>query len=302
VTLGYDRKLFILAFDHRGSFQKKMFGIAGDPSAEETAKIVDAKSVIFDGFTRALSEGAPADAAGILVDEQFGAEVARKARANGWIAAMPVEKSGLDYFDFEYGDEFGKHIEEFDPSFAKILLRYNPEGDDKLNRRSVEGLKRLSDWLHDHDRKFLLELLVPAEPAQLEAVDGSEERYDRDVRPGLMKTTMDQLQSAGIEPDIWKIEGIDRREDCETIAAQAKTGGRDGVGCVVLGRGADTEKVEHWLRQGAGVDGYLGFAIGRTIWWDQLKGYLDGSLAREDAATQIAQKYRRAIDVYEGAA
>jgi myo-inositol catabolism protein IolC len=302
VTLGYDRKLFILAFDHRGSFQKKMFGIAGDPSAAETAKIVDAKSVIFDGFTRALSEGAPADAAGILVDEQFGAEVARKARANGWIAAMPVEKSGLDYFDFEYGDEFGKHIEEFDPSFAKILLRYNPEGDAELNRRSVDGLKRLSDWLHDHDRKFLLELLVPAEPAQLEAVGGSDERYDLEVRPGLMRTTMEQLQHAGIEPDIWKIEGIDERGDCETIAGQAKAGGRDGVGCVVLGRGADTEKVEHWLRQGAGVDGYLGFAIGRTIWWDQLKGYLDGSLAREDAAAQIARKYRRAIDVYEGAA
>ncbi len=302
MTLGYDKKLFILAFDHRGSFQKKMFGIAGEPSAEETAKIVDAKSVIFDGFTRALSEGAPADAAGILVDEQFGADVARKARANGWIAAMPVEKSGLDYFDFEYGDEFGKHIEEFDPSFAKILLRYNPEGDAELNRRSVDGLKRLSDWLHDHDRKFLLELLVPAEPAQLEAVDGSDERYDLELRPRLMRTTMEQLQNAGIEPDIWKIEGIDRREDCETIAAQAKAGGRHGVGCVVLGRGADTEKVEHWLRQGAGVDGYLGFAIGRTIWWDQLEGYLDGSLSGDDAAAQIAEKYRRAIDVYNGAA
>jgi myo-inositol catabolism protein IolC len=302
VALGYDRKLFILAFDHRGSFQKKMFGIAGDPSAAETARIVDAKSVIFDGFTRALSEGAPADAAGILVDEQFGAEIARKARANGWIAAMPVEKSGLDYFDFEYGDEFGKHIEEFDPSFAKILLRYNPDGDTDLNRRSVDGLTRLSDWLHDHERKFLLELLVPAEPAQLEKVGGSGDRYDEELRPGLMQTTMDQLQRAGIEPDIWKIEGIDRREDCETIAAQAKAGGRDGVGCVVLGRGADTAKVEHWLRQGAGVDGYLGFAIGRTIWWDQLEGYLDGSLAREDAAAQIAEKYRRAIDVYEGAA
>ncbi len=302
MTLGYDKKLYILAFDHRGSFQKKMFGIAGEPSAEETAKIVDAKSVIFDGFTRALSEGAPADAAGILVDEQFGADVARKARANGWIAAMPVEKSGLDYFDFEYGDEFGKHIEEFDPSFAKILLRYNPEGDAELNRRSVDGLKRLSDWLHDHDRKFLLELLVPAEPAQLEAVAGSDERYDLELRPRLMRTTMEQLQNAGIEPDIWKIEGIDRREDCETIAAQAKAGGRHGVGCVVLGRGADTEKVEHWLRQGAGVDGYLGFAIGRTIWWDQLEGYLDGSLSRDDAAAQIAEKYRRAIDVYNGAA
>ncbi len=302
MTLGYDRKLFVLAFDHRGSFQKKMFGISGDPSAAETAKIVDAKSVIFDGFTRALSEGAPADAAGILVDEQFGADVARKARANGWIVAMPVEKSGLDYFEFEYGDDFGAHIEEFDPSFSKILIRYNPEGDADLNRRSVEGLARLSDWLHDHDRKFLFELLVPAEPAQLEAVGGSTERYDEELRPALMRTTLESLQRSGVEPDIWKIEGIDSRSDCEAIAAQARAGGRDHVGCVVLGRGADTAKVEHWLRQGAGVPGYLGFAIGRTIWWDQLAGYLDGSLARDGAAAQIAEKYRRAIDVYQGAA
>jgi myo-inositol catabolism protein IolC len=302
MTLGYDRSLFILAFDHRGSFQKKMFGIPGDPDAAETARIADAKSVIFDGFTRALSEGAPADAAGILVDEQFGAEVARKALANGWIAAMPVEKSGLDYFDFEYGDDFGRHIEEFDPTFAKVLVRYNPEGDAGANRRSVENLKRLSDWLHGHDRKFLLELLVPAEAHQLEAAGGSEERYDEQVRPALMLATLEQLQSAGVEPDIWKIEGIDSRSDCERIAAQARAGGRDRVGCVVLGRGADAAKVEHWLRQGAAVRGYRGFAIGRTLWWDQLKGYLDGSLSREDAATRISGNYRRAIAVYEGAA
>jgi 5-dehydro-2-deoxygluconokinase len=301
MTLGYDGKLFILAFDHRGSFQKKMFGISGDPTPDEIAKIVDAKSVIFDGFTRALSDGAPADASGILVDEQFGADVARKAQANGWILAMPVERSGLDYFDFEYGDDFGDHIEAFDPTFSKILVRYNPEGDAELNRRSVEGLRRLSDWLHEHDRKFLFELLVPAEPAQLAAVDGSDERYDTEVRPGLMQGALEALQNAGVEPDIWKIEGIDDRADCETIAAQARAGGRDHVGCVVLGRGADTAKVEHWLRQGAGVDGYLGFAIGRTIWWDQLAGYLDGSLRHDDAAAQIAEKYRRAIDVYEGA-
>jgi myo-inositol catabolism protein IolC len=298
MALGYDRPLFILAFDHRGSFQKKMFGIAGDPNAEETARIVDAKSVIFDGFARAVAEGAPAGEAGILVDEQFGADVARKALANGWICAMPVEKSGLDYFDFEYGDAFGAHVTEFDPTFSKILVRFNPEGDAALNARSAEGLKRLSDWLHDHDRKFLFELLVPAEPAQLEAVGGDADRYDTEVRPGLMKGAIEQLQAAGIEPDIWKIEGIDRREDCETIAAATRAGGRDQVGCVVLGRGANEEKVEHWLRTGSGVPGYLGFAIGRTIWWDQLKGYLDGSLSRDDAAAQIAGNYRRAIDVY----
>jgi 5-dehydro-2-deoxygluconokinase len=298
MPLGYDRKLFILAFDHRGSFQKKMFGIPGDPTAEEAARIVDAKSVIFDGFAKALEEGAPADAAGVLVDEQFGADVARKAKANGWILAMPVERSGINYFDFEYGKDYAAHISEFDPTFSKILVRYNPEGDADDNQRSLTGLRELSDWLKANDRKFLLELLVPGEPAQIEAA-GSEDAYDTDVRPGLMQRAIAEMQDAGIEADIWKIEGIDKRADCETIAQQTRAGGRDGVGCVVLGRGADDAKVDHWLRTAAGVPGYLGFAIGRSIWWDQLKGYLDGSLDRATAAAQISANYRRYIDVYE---
>ncbi len=301
MALGYSGKLFILAFDHRGSFQKKMFGIEGDPNAEETARIIDAKSVIFDGFTRAIAEGAPQSSAGVLVDEQFGADVARKARANGLILAMPVEKSGQNEFDFDYGADFGAHIEEFDPTFSKVLVRYNPDGDAEMNERQTARLKELSDWLHANDRKFLFELLVPAEDDQLASVDGDAERYDTEVRPGLMLRTITTLQEAGIEADIWKIEGIDRREDCEMIAAQARSGGRDNVGCVVLGRGANAEKVEHWLRQGAAVEGYIGFAIGRTIWWDALSGYLDGSLPREEAAGQISENYRRNIEVYEAA-
>jgi myo-inositol catabolism protein IolC len=300
MALGYDRPLFILAFDHRGSFQKKMFGIAGEPDAAETARIADAKSVIAEGFARAVEGGAPAGEAGILVDEQFGADIARKAKANGNILAMPVEKSGLDYFDFEYGDDFGAHVEEFDPTFSKILVRWNPEGPADDNARSVAGLKRLSDWLHARERKFLCELLVPAEPAQLEAVGGDEERYDVEVRPGLMRRAIEAFQDAGIEPDVWKIEGIDRRDDCEMVASTARRDGRDGVACVVLGRGANEAKVEHWLRTGAGVPGYIGFAIGRTIWWDQLKGYLDETLERDAAAAQIAANYRRAIDTYRG--
>jgi myo-inositol catabolism protein IolC len=300
MALGYDGKLYILAFDHRGSFQKKMFGIAGEPDAAETERIRDAKSVIFDGFARAVEEGAPADAAGVLVDEQFGADTARTAKERGWIYAMPVERSGLDYFEFEYGDDFGRHIEEFDPTFAKILVRYNPEGNADDNARSVANLKTLSDWLHERDRRFLLELLVPAEPHQLEAVGGDEARYDLESRPALMAGAIRAFQDAGVEADVWKIEGIDRREDCEMISQTARRDGRDGVACVVLGRGADESKVEEWLRAGAGVPGYIGFAIGRTIWWDQLKGYLDGSLPRDEAAKQIAANFRHFIDVYEG--
>jgi myo-inositol catabolism protein IolC len=217
------------------------------------------------------------------------------------VLAMPVEKSGQDEFDFEYGEDFGAHIEAFDPDFAKVLVRFNPEGDREMNGRQVERLRRLADWLHERDRKFLFELLVPAEDAQLAKVGGDSGRYDAELRPELMRRTIEELQNAGVEADIWKIEGIDTQEDCEKIAATSRRGGRDGVICVVLGRGADDAKVEHWLRQGAPVEGYAGFAIGRTIWWDALKDFLDGSLSREEATQTVAEKYLRFVAVYKEA-
>ncbi|MGH2634749.1 MAG: 2-deoxy-5-keto-D-gluconate 6-phosphate aldolase domain-containing protein [Actinomycetota bacterium] len=298
MTLGYDKPLYILAFDHRGSFQKKFFGVSGEPNAEETARISDAKTVIYEGAKRALYEGVARESAGVLVDEQFGAGIARDAKGSGLTLAMPVEKSGQDEFDFQYGEEFGAHIEDFDPTFSKVLVRYNPEGDQEMNARQSERLRRLGEWLHERDRKYLFELLVPATPEQIEASGGDEDRWDKQERPKLMKRAIEELQAAGIEPDVWKIEGIDRREDCETISAAARAGGRDGVACVVLGRGADDAAVDHWLRTGSGVPGYIGFAIGRSIWWDPLKAFVDGNLGREEAAKQIAANYRRFIDVY----
>jgi myo-inositol catabolism protein IolC len=304
MTLGYDGKLYILAFDHRGSFQKKMFGIEGDPTPEQTETISDAKHLIFEGMVKAVEAGVDPGATGVLVDEQFGApkNIPGDAKQRGLLLAMPVEKSGQNEFDFEYGDDFGAHIEQFDPDFSKVLVRYNPDGDAEMNQRQTERLKRLADWLHEHDRKFLFELLVPAEDHQLEQVGGDSDRYDAELRPELMRRTIVAFQDAGIEVDIWKIEGIDTQEDCDLIARTARQGGRDGVVCVVLGRGANDEKVDHWLRQGAPVEGYAGFAIGRTIWWDALKGFLDGNIEREDAAQQIADNYLRFVQVYDEAA
>ena len=296
--LGYDRPLFMLAFDHRGSFQKTFFGVQGKPSAEDEAKIRDAKRLIWEGMLAALAEGLPREGAGILVDERSGAEVAREAKDQGVALAMPVERSGQDEFDLEYGEAFGEHIGSFDPDFAKVLVRYNPEGDSQMNARQADRLKRLGDWLHARDRKFLFELLVPATPAQLGAVEGDPARYDTGLRPGLMRRTIEELQNAGVEPDVWKIEGMDRREDCAAIADIARAGGRDGVGCIVLGRGADDDAVDRWLRAGSGVPGYLGFAIGRSIWWAPLRGYVDGDLSRESAAKAIGANHRRFVDVY----
>lgn len=300
MALGYEGSLYILAFDHRGSFRKKM-GVGSDPTPEEVQKLRDGKSLIFEGFQQAISEGAPRDAAGVLVDEEYGTDVARKAKAEGFMFAMPVEKSGQDEFDFEYGEEFGKHIEDFDPTFSKVLVRYNPEDDREMNARQLVRLKELGDWLHERGRLYLFELLVPGTEEQMASVDGDEDRYDKEVRPRLMLDAIRDLHGGEVEPDIWKIEGLDKREDCEAVSELVRSGGRDGVACIVLGRGADDAAVDHWLRQGSGVPGYRGFAIGRTIWGPPLMEFVEGKIDRSEAAARIGQSYRRFIDVYEGA-
>ena len=302
MALGYDGKLYILAFDHRGSFQKQLFGWSGELDPEQARRVSDAKRLIFEGLVGALGDGIPSDSAGALVDEQFGSDVARDAKERGLLLAMPAEKSGQTEFDFQYGDDFGAHVEAFDPDFVKVLVRYNPEGDQEMNARQAERLRILSDWLHERERKFLFELLIPAEDAHMAAVGGDEDRYDREIRPRLLVETIRELQDRGVEPDVWKIEGLDSREDCRRAAEAARTGGRDGVVCVVLGRGAKDEAVEHWLKQGAGVPGYVGFAIGRTFWWDALVANRDGEIDRDEAAERIAAKYRRMVEVWESAA
>src|SRR5579863_10532093 len=299
---GYQKPLYILPFDHRGSFETGMFGWKGALNAEQTAQIAAAKLVIYDGFKAAVAAGVPKEKAGILVDEQFGAAILRDASTQGYITACPAEKSGQEEFDFEYGEDFAQHIEKFHPTFCKVLVRYNPGGDEELNRRQAARLRRLSDYLKTMNRSlFMFELLVPAEKAQLDKVNGDKKAYDREIRPSLMIETIHELQDAGVEPDIWKIEGLDQREDCGKIVAEARRGGRDTVGCIVLGRGEDEQKVREWLTTAASVPGFVGFAVGRTDFWDPLVAWRDGKETRDAAVNQIARRYMEFVDIFERA-
>ena len=189
------------------------------------------------------------------------------------VTSRPVRRKRSGRIDFEYGDEFGQHTESFHPTFCKFLVRYNPEGDKELNQRQAARLQRLSDHLHSVNSRsrFMFELLVPPEQAQLDCVGGNKKRYDLEVRPGLVVQAIEELQGEDVEPDVWKIEGLDCREDCERIVAAARSRGRDEVGCIILGRGEDDSKVQHWLTTAAGVPGFIGFAVGRTTFWDQLE-------------------------------
>jgi myo-inositol catabolism protein IolC len=302
MKIGFDKPLYIQPFDHRGSFQTKMFGWEGKLTTEQTAEVAGAKQIIYDGFKVALAGGVPREKAGILVDEQFGAAILRDAAENGYITACPAEKSGQDEFDFEYGEDFAKHIEAFQPTFCKVLVRYNPEGDQALNQRQAARLKRLSDYLHSEShRLFMFELLVPAEKGQLDRVKGDKKAYDLEIRPGLMIQAIEQLQNAGVEADVWKIEGLDRREDCERLVAAAQRSGREKVGCIILGRGEDDRKVHEWLTTAANVTGFIGFAVGRTVFWEPLIHWREKKTSREAAVAEIARRYAGFVDVFEKA-
>ncbi|MEO8196957.1 MAG: DUF2090 domain-containing protein [Thermoanaerobaculia bacterium] len=301
MNLGYPKPLYILPFDHRASFETGMYGWKGALTAEQTARIEATKRVIYDGFTAAVAGGAPKDKAGILVDEQFGAAILRDATGNGHITCAPAEKSGQDEFDFEFGEDFARHIEEFAPTFCKVLVRYNPEGDAALNRRQAARLRRLSEYLLGSRSKYMFELLVPATPEQLQGFGQDKQAFDLQLRPSLMVRAIRELQDAGVEPDVWKVEGLDAREALVRVAEAARRDGRRDVGCIVLGRAENEERVHAWLATAATVRGFIGFAVGRTTFWDALLAWRDGKMSREETVAEIARRYRQWVDVFEPA-
>lgn len=285
------KQLLILAFDHRGSFTEKLFEIKNrKPTSAEKVQIDDAKKIIFEGFTSSLKKNVPKDIAGMLVDEEFGASILKEAKKSGFTFAMPVEKSGQDEFDFEYGEDFTKHIQDFDPTLVKVLVRYNPAGDSTLNQRQLKRLKKLNDYLITAKKPFLFELIVPATADQLAKVGGSKEKYDQDIRPGLMVESIAAIQDAKIEPAIWKLEGVDKPGDAKAVVKQVQKGGRK-AGVITLGRGESKEHVQKWLAVGAKVPGIIGFAVGRTIFWQPLVDYRAGKINRASAVEKIAQNY-----------
>ncbi len=292
------RELLILAFDHRASFTEKMFEIKNrQPTSEEKRQIEDYKKIVFEGFTLALKRSVSKEIAGLLVDEEFGTGILREAKRRGLTFAMPVEKSGQEEFDFEYGEHYAKHIEEFDPTFAKVLVRYNPAGDAALNQRQLQRLRRLSDYLQQTKKPFLFELIVPPTPKQLSELGGSKEAYDQVMRPKLMVESMKEIQAAGVEPVVWKLEGLDNSESAKAVVEQARRNGRK-TGVITLGRGESKEQVQKWLKVGAKIPGIIGFAVGRTIFWQPLVDHKAGKISRSEAIERVAQNYIEFSDLW----
>jgi myo-inositol catabolism protein IolC len=291
---------FALAFDHRNSLRRDFMRLAAQPTAEQHATMVEAKGIVADALIAAAPQVTP-DSAVLLIDHEYGGRFVPEAQAAGIGVAMPVEESGQAELRYLCGGHPEQIIDAFHPNYVKVLIRYNPDaGTDEMNARQRGRLRELSDWLEGRPERLMLELLVPPEPAQLAAAGHDQSRFDRDMRAALTVQAIGQIAGGGVAPALWKIEGPESLQDAARIAEAVRSVQAD-AGCLVLGRGADAAAVRRWLAIAAVTDGFTGFAVGRTIWWDALRDFAGGG-DRDAAVRAVTARYLDLVRYYRAAA
>ncbi len=277
--------------DHRASFGKSLFGVVGDrPDQDQRAAMEAAKRLIYAGLAHARGQ-LPGGRAGVLVDERYGQAVIDAAHSDGVILAVPVEHSGRDWFELEWGQDWLEHVASSRPDFAKVLVRDNPAFPAEQRAQQLRALREVSDALDSVGVPLLYELLVPATDEQRAAAGPETDAYDREVRPGLVRQVISDNQAAGVEPAIWKVEGLETTEAARAVVNQIRAGGRNDVRAIVLGRDAPAARLDHWLAVAAPVDGFVGFAIGRSIWEDPIADLSSGKADEDETTGQIAERY-----------
>ena len=269
--------LFILAMDQRASFARDLFSVDGAPSEAEQTKMRTRKW----SSTRARACGRrwlDNRSRGALVDEDLGADVARRAKADGFVLAMPIEKSGTELFELEYGDRYSEHVVAFDPDFFKVLVRYNPADASDVRAVQIERLAEVSTWAAATGRQWLFELLVPPTREQLAHIE-DQFHFDRDVRPELTVQTITSFTEGGVHPTVWKLEGYETTDGAQQVLG-AVANDATPAECIILGRNAPMEQVEHWIDVAAPLPGFRRFR--------RRSQHLGGCGSRSDRRTNSA--------------
>jgi myo-inositol catabolism protein IolC len=292
--------------DHR-AVMRQIFGRPDESAAAQTARFEAGKSLIFRALGQALDAGVMEPKhTGVLVDEMYGSRVARAVPGRGCLLFMPVEVSRPAFdgtapeLEFEHGDAFGDHLAAFPVDGVKVLVVHNPSMPPDRRGRQAARCRQAMNWAREHSLPFMLELLTPPTPEQLRRAGGTRKQFDASMHADLVAGAIQDLRQAGVEPDIWKLEPLPAVADYQAIAGLCRAGGRTAVTCLLLGGGADIDLVEHWLADIRRVEGFSGFAIGRSLWKEPLTAYYAGAAMEEKTVKAIAERLERLITVFRG--
>lgn len=221
--------LYVLPFDHRSGFAK-LLGFEEPLTEDQVQTIKDYKHIIYQAIFRSK---VPKDESAVLVDEVYGFDILKDATTQGLVTMQTVEKSGQERLDFEYGDEYKEHLLSIIPTYAKVLIRYDVNQD---NSDQIDKLKELSLFVHANNIGLLIEPLMQSDLDK--SVYDMENRYKDVIR------MISDIQDAGIEADVWKIEGFYSKEQYEAVAEVAKRDGREDIKIIILGRNETKEHVK----------------------------------------------------------
>ena len=283
--------LYILAFDHR-QVLRDLYPGATDADLE-SAKVAVLESLDAIPPTLAVKESL-----GFLVDEEYGGHAASLASERGVYLAMPIEASRTPILRLEYPADYQARFARFDPQAVKALVFHNPSDAPARKKEQLDLLRSIGTFAQESGRDYLLEVLITPTEEQLAAGGGNVAGFRANIFPGLLIESMAEMQEYGIEPDIWKVEGLDTVEDTAAVGAQATAGGREDVRCIVLGSGESQAKVNAWLANAAAVPAFSGFAIGRTVWHTPLGDMLAGRVARHAAIETMARSFAGLISAF----
>ena len=287
----------MLAFDHRTSAAKKLFG-ASALSPGDASSLAEAKTLIAESALSAVPHIGSESEVSILADPEYGLGAVAKAHEAGTPVALALERSGLRELSLLDGELLAAALDGTAPvRWGKVLVRWNPGDSEGRKTANLQALESARTLCQSKGMEFLLELIVPATPADMELVGDSEDRFQRELLRFRLPEAIWELTHQLGPPHLWKIQGVESPAVCQAVAEAATQDGATPR-IVVLGAAADPAQISRWFHSSAAASAYCGFAIGRSIWENPIRNWLLGHAGRKQTKQLIASNFLQHVDDY----
>jgi 5-dehydro-2-deoxygluconokinase len=278
----HPQRVYMLAADHRWQWEEFC-----DARSIPRTRIAGVKRLALDAFLIARDRVAAVGEFGaLLIDEQYASAVIADALRAGVTVGTPAEKAGA--FPLAWSsDPFSAALTG---AFVKVLVRYRPDDEEAIRAGQWEKLDALQTWCRDAGKPLVIEVLVPRRQE-------AEDEFEASGRPAMLAGFIGDAYRRGLTPAFWKIEGTLAPEGARTIdtAIAAHPACRQ----IILGKAADLGTIDRWFAAAAASTTAVGFAIGRSVFWEPSAAFLSGATTAEQASADICKNYVRLVAAWD---